>query len=61
MQALYQENPQAFADNNINHLVESTYLKIPSFNDMMAVNTSNAKRKSESDSKAWQKISRKNY
>jgi pilus assembly protein FimV len=61
MQALYQENPQAFADNNINHLVNGSYLKIPSFNDMMAVDTNNAKRKSELDSKAWQKSQEKNY
>ena len=55
MQALYQENSQAFVDSNINHLVEGQYLKIPSFNNMMAVNTSTAKKKSAQDSKAWQK------
>ena len=55
MQALYQENPQAFVDSNINHLVEGQYLKIPSFNNMMAINTNNAKKKSENDSKAWKK------
>ena len=55
MQALYQENPQAFVDSNINYLVEGQYLKIPSFNNMMAINTNSAKKKSESDSKAWKK------
>jgi pilus assembly protein FimV len=38
MQALYQANPQSFPDGNFNHLVEGQYLKIPSFNQMMAVN-----------------------
>ncbi|PKI15999.1 FimV/HubP family polar landmark protein, partial [Colwellia sp. 12G3] len=55
MQALYQENPQAFVDSNINHLVEGQYLKIPSFNNMMAINTNSAKKKSENDHKSWQK------
>ena len=55
MQALYQENPQAFVDSNINHLIEGQYLKIPSFNNMMAVNTASAKKKSARDSKTWQK------
>jgi pilus assembly protein FimV len=55
MQALYQENPQAFVDSNINYLVEGQYLKIPSFNNMMAINTNSARKKSENDSKAWKK------
>ena len=55
MQALYQENPQAFLDSNINYLVEGQYLKIPSFNNMMAINTNSAKKKSVNDSKAWKK------
>ena len=59
MQALYQENPQAFVDSNINHLVEGQYLKIPSFNNMMAINTDSAKKKSENHSKAWKKIQSK--
>ena len=54
MQALYQENPGAFVDSNINHLVEGQYLKIPSFNNMMAINTNSAKIKSDNDSKSWQ-------
>ncbi|MCJ8294724.1 MAG: hypothetical protein MJK15_09990, partial [Colwellia sp.] len=59
MQALYQENPQAFVDSNINHLIEGQYLKIPSFNNMMAVNTESAKKKSARDSKTWQKAQTK--
>ncbi len=54
MQALYQENPQAFVDSNINHLVEGQYLNIPSSNNMMAINAKSAKKKSELDRKAWQ-------
>jgi len=54
MQALYQENPGAFVDSNINYLVEGQYLKIPSFNNMMAINTNSAKIKSDNDSKSWQ-------
>ncbi|TMM42474.1 FimV/HubP family polar landmark protein, partial [Colwellia ponticola] len=56
MQALYQENPQAFLDNNINHLVEGQTLNIPSFSKMMAINTNTAKQKSLDDEKAWEKI-----
>ena len=53
MQALYQDNPQAFVDSNINHLVEGQYLKLPSFINMMAVNTNSAKIKSDKDIKDW--------
>jgi len=55
MQALYQANPQAFAENNLNYLVEGQYLKIPSFNEMMAVNRGEAEKKSNQDEKSWQK------
>ncbi|MBU2892378.1 hypothetical protein KO495_03455, partial [Colwellia sp. D2M02] len=55
MEALHQANPQAFVDSNINHLVEGQYLKIPSFDRMMAVNTEQARAKVESDEKSWAK------
>ena len=55
MEALYQANPNSFVDGNYNHLVEGQYLKIPSFERMMSVNTSAAKQKSSQDDKAWQK------
>ena len=37
MQALYQENPQAFVDSNINRIIEGQYLKIPSFNSLSLI------------------------
>lgn len=55
MQALYQANPQAFVESNLNHLVEGQYLKIPSFNQMMAINPAVAQKKSDQDEKSWQK------
>ena len=58
MQALYQANPEAFVDGNLNHLVEGQYLTIPSFERMMAVDTRAAREKSNEDDKAWEKIQR---
>ncbi|TYK66457.1 FimV/HubP family polar landmark protein [Colwellia echini] len=55
MHALYIENPQGFVDNNINYLVESEYLKIPSFNAMMAIDANEAKAKFQSASQSWKK------
>jgi pilus assembly protein FimV len=56
MEALYQKNPQAFADQNINHLLDGKYLTIPSYNDMMSINPESARLKSERDDKAWNKV-----
>ena len=56
MQALYQANPNAFVDGNLNHLVEGQYLTIPSFERMMSVDLRAAKQKSNEDDKAWEKI-----
>ncbi len=47
MQALYQANPAAFVDGNLNHLVEGQYLTIPSFERMMSVDTRAAKKEIE--------------
>jgi pilus assembly protein FimV len=55
MEALYQANPNSFVNNNLNHLVQGQYLKIPSFDRMMSVNTTVAKQKSRQDDKDWQK------
>lgn len=55
MEALYQANPSSFVDSNYNHLVEGSYLKIPSFDRMMSVNTAVAKSKSNQNNKDWQK------
>ena len=59
MQALYQANPNAFVDGNLNHLVNGQYLKIPSFEYMMLVDTSAAKKKSSEDDQAWKSNSPK--
>ncbi|MDX2368064.1 MAG: FimV/HubP family polar landmark protein, partial [Colwellia sp.] len=55
MEALYQANPNSFVNSNFNHLVEGSYLKIPSFDRMMSVNTAAAKQKSRQADKDWQK------
>jgi pilus assembly protein FimV len=55
MEALYEANPNSFVDSNFNHLIEGRYLKIPSFDRMMSVNTEVAKQKSRQDDKDWQK------
>ena len=55
MQALYESNPEAFKDNNLNHMINGQYLKIPSIEVMRAIDTANAQQKSRSDDKAWQK------
>ncbi|MFT6206735.1 MAG: pilus assembly protein FimV, partial [Colwellia sp.] len=46
MQALYQKNPQAFKENNLNHLNNGQYLKLPSIDEMRAINPVQAKSKS---------------
>ncbi|MFQ3195926.1 MAG: pilus assembly protein FimV, partial [Colwellia sp.] len=55
MQALYQKNPQAFKENNLNHLNNGQYLKLPSIDEMRAINPVQAKSKSTTDDKTWQK------
>ena len=61
MEALYQKNPQAFADQNINHLLDGKYLTIPSYNDMMSINPESARLKSARDDKAWNKVKQPLY
>ena len=55
MTALFQQNPQAFQDNNLNHLVNGQYLKIPSIEQMRSINPTSAKQKSEVDDTVWEK------
>ena len=55
MQALFENNPDAFKDSNLNHMINGQYLKIPSIEAMRAISTENAQKKSRSDDKAWQK------
>ncbi len=54
MQALYQANPQAFAENNRNHIIEGQYLTIPSKTQMMATNALDALQKSDQDDNDWE-------
>ena len=51
MTALYQQNPQAFKDNNLNHLINGEYLTIPDIDVMRTINPNSAKQKSEKDDK----------
>ena len=55
MQALYAKNPQAFKDNNLNHLVEGQYLKIPEISEIRQINPQAAQQKSDNDDAQWAK------
>ena len=54
MQALYENNPNAFKENNLNHMISGQYLKLPSIDVIRAINPNIAQQKSRSDDKAWQ-------
>ncbi|WP_286262656.1 FimV/HubP family polar landmark protein [Thalassotalea atypica] len=56
MQALYELNPQAFANNNINHLIDGKHLVIPTLADVRVVDENQARKKSQDDAKAWQSV-----
>ena len=53
MQALFELNPQAFADGNLNHLVNGEYLRIPSPQDIRNIDQLAAKNKAERDDALW--------
>lgn len=53
MYALYQKNPEAFIDGNLNHLRPGATLTIPSEAEMRAVNIATARQKSDADDKSW--------
>ncbi|WP_284296459.1 FimV/HubP family polar landmark protein, partial [Thalassotalea loyana] len=55
MQALYLKNPQAFKENNLNHLVNGQYLKVPSYDEIAAIDPVQAQAKSDSDDTIWEK------
>ena len=60
MQALFEMNPNAFADNNRNHLVNGQYLLIPSLEKIRLIDPYSAKNTAESDDKKWQgKVAKK--
>ena len=54
MYALYLKNPNAFLDQNFNHIKDNAYLKIPTLREMRRVNAADARRKSELDDELWE-------
>jgi len=57
MQALYRNNHQAFVNNNINHLKEGQYIRIPSFREMMSIDPQIAQKQANKAEKSWRKQS----
>ena len=55
MQAIYQRNPNAFADNNINHLRNGQYITVPTLAEILLVDDEKARQKSAADSQTWVK------
>jgi FimV-like protein len=53
MHALYLKNPDAFLEQNFNHLKPGAYLDIPTIREILAVNAVEAQRKSENDDRIW--------
>ncbi|WP_394193072.1 FimV/HubP family polar landmark protein, partial [Pseudoalteromonas atlantica] len=55
MQALYEKNPNSFLDQNLNHMRDGAYLKIPTLAEIRSVNPELAKQRSEQDDELWEK------
>lgn len=53
MYALYQKNPDAFLEENFNHLKPGAFLLLPSVREILAVDALEAQRKSENDDRIW--------
>ncbi len=53
MHALYLKNPDAFLEQNFNHLKPGSYLEIPTIREILAINAIEAQRKSENDDRLW--------
>ena len=53
MYALYLKNPDAFLDNNLNHLRPGSVLVLPTKEEIQQVNLELARQKSEQDDKDW--------
>lgn len=53
MYALYLKNPDAFLDNNFNHLRTGAMLEVPSIREMRAVDPTEARQKSTADDQSW--------
>lgn len=59
MFALYQNNPDAFLDDNFNHLKPGAFLEVPGIRDILAIDPAMAQRKSENDDRIWAEKIRK--
>lgn len=53
MYALYLKNPNAFLDNNLNHLRPGSVLVLPSLQEIQQIDLNTARDKSERDDKEW--------
>lgn len=53
MYALYLKNPEAFLENNLNHLRPGAILLLPNAAEMRQVDIALARQKSESDDERW--------
>ncbi len=53
MVAIYQYNPDAFENNNLNELVNDKYIRIPPSTFIANVNLVEARRKFEQDKRSW--------
>ncbi|WP_342807398.1 FimV/HubP family polar landmark protein [Alteromonas sp. M12] len=58
MQAIYQLNPDAFEDQNFNHLVDGSILQLPSERYVARIDPKVAQMKAEQDDSAWQAFSK---
>lgn len=59
MYALYQKNPDAFLDDNFNHLKPGAFLDVPAVREILAIDVAMAQRKSENDDRLWAERIRK--
>jgi len=59
MYALYQKNPDAFLDDNFNHLKPGAFLDVPAVREILAIDIAMAQRKSENDDRLWAERIRK--
>lgn len=58
MQAIYQLNPDAFDDQNFNHLIDGSILNLPSEQYAARIDVKQAQLKAEQDDSAWQAFNR---
>lgn len=54
IEALFNKNPDAFADNNINRLIKGRRLSVPTLNEIQAISQADALDLMRSHNNAWQ-------